>query len=63
MVFHTLNEIEKKARQLKYPKTVVVARAENDHVIEAVLKARKDGFIKPYLVGHKDILKTMVEKN
>lgn len=62
MVFHSIDDIVKKASVLTEPRVVAVAGAENDHVAEAVLRAQKDGIAEPYLVGRKEKIKTMIEK-
>lgn len=36
------------------PKTAVVAAAHDEHTLQAVFSARRDGLIHPILVGHKD---------
>jgi len=51
MAFKNIAAIMEMARQRKDPKTVAVAAAESDHVLEAVMRAKKDGFIEPTLVG------------
>lgn len=61
MVFHSIDDIVKKASVLTEPRIVAVAGAENDHVAEAVLRARKDGIVEPYLVGRKEKIKAMIE--
>lgn len=41
MVIRTIDEISQRARQLKRARTVAVAGAENEHVVEAALQAKK----------------------
>ncbi len=36
------------------PKTAVVAAAHDEHTLQAVFAARRDGLIRPILVGHKE---------
>ena len=62
MVFHSIDEIAAKARELKEARRVAVAGAENEHVVEAALRARKDGFVEPILIGRKKEIRAMVEK-
>ena len=42
--------------RLRYlpPKTAVVAAAHDEHTLQAVFAARRDGLIRPILVGHKE---------
>ena len=61
MVFHSIDDIVKKASVLTEPRIVAVAGAENDHVAEAVLRAQKDGIVEPFLVGRKEKIKAMIE--
>ena len=62
MVFHKIEDIIEKARSLDHPRRVAVAQAEHDHVIEAVLRAKKDGFVDPILLGRKEPIKALVEQ-
>ena len=62
MVIHTIDEISQRARQLKKVRTVAVAGAENEHVVEAALRAKKDGFANPILIGRKNAIQEMAEK-
>lgn len=61
MVFQSIDDIVKKASVLTEPRIVAVAGAENDHVAEAVLRARRDGIAEPFLVGRKQNIKAMIE--
>lgn len=62
MVFHTIDDIIKKARTLDKPRKVAVAQAAHDHVIDAVLRAKKEGFVDPILVGSKAEIAPLVEQ-
>jgi len=46
----------------KKPKRVAVAAAEHNHVIEAIMRARRDGFVEPYLVGNKDAIYSILRE-
>lgn len=61
MVFHSIDDIVKKASVLTQPRIVAVAGAENSHVAEAVLRAQKDGIAEPFLVGRKNKIKALIE--
>lgn len=60
MVFHSIDAIIEKAKASAEIKRVAVAGAELDHVVEAVLRARKDGIAEPYLIGRKEEIKKLV---
>jgi len=62
MAFKSLAEIMELAQARKKPKTVAVAAAENDHALEAVLKAKKDGVVDPILIGNKTKILTILDK-
>lgn len=62
MVFHTIDDIIKRASALTAPRWVAVAGAEHEHVIEAVLRAKKDRVAEPILVGRKAQIKEMVTR-
>lgn len=61
MVFTSIESIIQKAKDNPGVKRVAVAGAELDHVIEAVLRARKDGIAEPFLIGNKVSVKQLVE--
>lgn len=60
MVLHSIDEIARRALELKTVRTAAVAGAENEHVVEAALRARKDGFVEPILIGRKAAIQQMV---
>lgn len=62
MVFHTIKDLEKKAQTLKERRTVAVARAEDSHVIEAALRAQKDGFAQPLFIGDMNAIQSIAEE-
>ena len=62
MVFHKIDDILQKAVTLDKPRWVAVAGAENEHVVEAALRAQKDAIAEPILVGRKDKIKALVER-
>ena len=51
-MIRTINELIKTAKEIE-TKTLVVACADDEHVLEAVELARKDDIIRPILVGDK----------
>jgi len=56
-----LKELIKKAKEIE-TKTLVVACADDEHVLEAVELARKENIIVPILVGNKTKTKEIMEK-
>lgn len=61
MRFKSIDEIMAMAAAQKSPKTVAVAAAESDHVLEAVMMAREAGFIEPLLIGKKDEIRSILD--
>jgi phosphate butyryltransferase len=62
-MIRTIDELIKTAKEIE-TKTLVVACADDEHVLEAVELARKDDIIRPILVGDKKaILRIMSELN
>jgi len=60
MVLHSFDELIGKVKRFTSPRRVVVAAADSEHALEAVLRARKDSIGKPILTGHKaEILKIL----
>lgn len=56
----TINELVQKAKEIE-TKTLVVACAADEHVLEAVEMARKDNIIHPILVGDKEAITSILE--
>ncbi len=54
-MLHTVNDLIKLAKE-KEMSTLVVACADDKHVLDAVEKARSEGIIRPILVGNKEII-------
>lgn len=48
--------------QVRGPKRVAVAAAEDDHVLEAVHNARLEGMIQPILFGNQDKIRSVAEE-
>jgi phosphate butyryltransferase len=48
--------------QVRGPKRVAVAAAEDDHVLEAVQNARLEGMIQPILFGNEDKIRAVAEE-
>ncbi len=61
MRFKSIDEIMAMAAARKSAKTVAIAAAESDHVLEAARMAAEDGFIKPLLIGDRDKLRSMLD--
>ena len=62
MAFKNINEILELARSRKATKRVAVAGAADEHTLEAVTKAMKEGFIDPVLVGEKKTIQSILEE-
>ncbi len=62
MVFHNFDELIAKVKGAPEKKTMAVACANDDHTLEAVVNARREGIIEPLLVGEKKIIREILEK-
>ncbi|MBR1623358.1 MAG: phosphate butyryltransferase, partial [Pseudobutyrivibrio sp.] len=56
MVFHNFDELIAKVKGEPQKKIMAVACANDDHTLEAVVHARREGIIEPILVGDKKII-------
>lgn len=59
-MLHTINDLIKLAKE-KEMSTLVVACADDKHVLDAVEKARAEGIIRPILVGNKEIILMLLD--
>ncbi|WP_026665458.1 phosphate acyltransferase [Butyrivibrio sp. FC2001] len=62
MVFHNFDELIAKVKGAPDKKIMAVACANDDHTLEAVVNARREGIIEPLLVGDKKIIHEILEK-
>jgi phosphate butyryltransferase len=62
MVFHNFDELIAKVKGAPEKKIMAVACANDDHTLEAVVNARREGIIEPLLVGDEKIIKEILEK-
>ncbi len=62
MVFHNFDELVAKVKGAPEKKIMAVACANDDHTLEAVVNARREGIIEPLLVGDKAVIKEILEK-
>ena len=62
MVFHNFDELIARVKGAPDKKIMAVACANDDHTLEAVVNARREGIIEPLLVGDKKIIKEILEK-
>lgn len=60
MYYKSLNEIAEAVKSAKSNKKVAVAAAEDEHVLNAVMYAKKEGGINPILVGNKNKIKDLL---
>ena len=56
MVFTSFEQLVEKVKGFPEAKRMAVAAANDDHTIEAVLHARKEGIVDPILVGDKAVI-------
>ena len=56
MVFHNFDELIAKVKGEPSRKVMAVACANDDHTLEAVVHARREGIVEPILVGDKKII-------
>ncbi len=61
MAFRTFDELIQKVQTNKIIKKVAVVAAADEHTLEAVIKAKKDGLIEPLLIGKVETVKNLVE--
>jgi len=62
MEYKNFDEILDVARKAKKGVRVAVAAAEEDHVIEAIMKAYRENIIDPYLVGDEGKIRGLIEE-
>lgn len=53
MIFKNFNQLIEKVQNDKSQKRVAVVAAQDEHTLEAVLKAKKDNIVEPILIGDK----------
>ena len=61
MVFKSFNELIEKIQKNKSKKRVVVVAAHDEHTLQAVFKAVKDGIVEPILIGNKVKIKEILQ--
>ena len=62
MILRNFNELIEKVRSLSKARRVVVASAADEHSLEAVFHAQKDGIVDPVLVGEKSKILDILSK-
>jgi len=62
MNYQTIEEIIKKAQTASKPKILAVAGAGEEHTLEAVLKAERDGIVRAILIGNVIAIKEILKK-
>jgi phosphate butyryltransferase len=62
MVFHNFDELIAKVKGAPEKKIMAVACANDDHTLEAVVNARREGIIEPLLVGDKKIILEILDR-
>jgi len=61
MAFRNFKELIEKLQNAKSKKRVVVVVAQDEHTLEAVFKAKKDGIVDPILIGDKVKIKEILQ--
>ncbi len=62
MVYKNFDELVEKVKGYPSMKKMAVAQAGEEHTLEAVLNARKEGIAQPILVGNKEEIKNILAK-
>lgn len=62
MVYHNFEELIAKVKGTPGRKRMAVAVAGDEHTLEAVLHARKEGIIEPVLVGDKKVIEEILKE-
>ncbi len=62
MVYKNFDELVAKVKGYPSMKRMAVAQAGEEHTLEAVLNARKEGIVQPILVGNKEEIKKILVK-
>ena len=61
MVIASFSELKDRLHNLP-PRAAVVAAAHDEHTLQAVFEARRDGLIQPVLVGHSEEILSIARK-
>lgn len=62
MVYHNFDELIAKVKDEPIRKRMAVAVAGDEHTLDAVMHARKEGIIEPILVGDKEVILEIIDK-
>ncbi|MCR4781674.1 MAG: bifunctional enoyl-CoA hydratase/phosphate acetyltransferase [Lachnospiraceae bacterium] len=62
MVFHNFDELVEHVKGLPEKKRMAVAAANDEHTLEAVIKASEEGIVEPFLVGDKKVILEELKK-
>lgn len=63
MVIRNFDKLIKQVASFKEKKKVAVVAAHEEHTLEAVFKAKEDNIVEPILIGCKEKIKEIMEKN
>lgn len=63
MVIRNFDQLIKQVASFKEKKKVAVVAAHEEHTLEAVFKAKEDDIVEPILIGCKEKIKEIMEKN
>jgi len=62
MKIEKISDIVAMAKELRPMEPAAIVAAHDDHVLEAVVRAYKDGFIKPYLIGREEAIRGLLRE-
>ena len=62
MIFKSFEELTAHAKAHVKSRRVVVAAAQDEHTLEAVMKVRAEGIVEPVLVGDKAKIEALLAK-
>jgi phosphate butyryltransferase len=63
MFYRNFNEIIEKCRENDVKKSVALVRAEDEHSLDAMMLACRDGILKPVLIGNKEVIENSLKKH
>lgn len=63
MEFKSLEEIASRIKGANRKRTVAVAAASDEHVIDALIQAKTEGTVEPILVGDEPVIRDLLQKN
>ena len=62
MVYHNFDEIVSSVQKAETVRRAAIVMAEDEHTLEAVLQAKKDGIVEPILIGIREKITYLLNK-